>query len=105
MGNFKLWSGIMNSLMQKDGRAPMSRKQLKRLRPKRTKPFAHHGYRGLPKNEMGTVGAIPAPTIDQVRNLERKYGQKLHVRLGVIHFASDGVLFDKEEAKLRQASG
>lgn len=105
MGKFDMWARIMNAMSKANPQVSMpnlTRKQLKRLRPTRYKPAFSMGYRGTPK-QFEAPGQTPAPTIDQVRRLERKYGQKLHVRLGVMHFASDGVLFDKEEAKLRSA--
>lgn len=79
----------------------ISRKMLKRLRPPRYKPCFSIGHRGWPKSEMAP-GQAPAPTIDQVRRKEQKYGQKLHVKNGLMFFASDGVMFTNEEAKRRQ---
>jgi hypothetical protein len=79
----------------------ISRKMLKKLRPPRYKPYFTMGYRGWAKSEMAPA-QVPAPTIDQVRRKERKYGQKLHVNRGLLFFASDGIMFTNEEAKRRQ---
>lgn len=86
------------------GRMPapnISRKQLKRLRPSRFKSAFSIGFRGWPKTYM-RKGAMPAPTIDQVRDRERKYGQRIHVKRGLMFFASDGIMWTASEAAYRQ---
>lgn len=83
--------------------APPTRKQLKRLRPPRYKSFFTMGYRGWPKT-YAKRGARPAPTIDQVRRRERKYGQRIHVKNGLMFFATDSLMWTAEEAKRRQAN-
>lgn len=80
--------------------APPSRRRLKRLRPPRYKRAFSMGYRGFPKTEQ-RLGSIPAPTIDQVRHRERKYGQRIHVKNGLMFFKSDGVMWTKDEAERR----
>ena len=81
--------------------APPTRKQLKKLRPPRWKPAFSMGFRGATKT-YSRPGGIPAPTIDQVRNRERQYGQRIHVKNGLMFFASDGFMWTKEEAAKRQ---
>lgn len=83
--------------------APPTRKQLKQMRPKRFRPAFSMGFRGWPKTE-NRPGVIAAPTIDQVRYRERKYGQRIHVKNGLMFFASDGVMWTKDEAELRTAA-
>ena len=82
----------------------ISRKRLKRMRPTRYKPAFSMGFRGNSKSTHLRPGSVPAPTIDQVRKRERKYGQKLHVARGLMFFASDGFRFTPEEARRRQAT-
>jgi len=108
MSKFNLFAKL-SQLMAKHGPdgmlnmpvAPPSRKQLKRMRPPRFKPASSVGFRGLPKT-YSRPGVIPAPTIDQVRRRERKYGQRIHVKNGLMFFASDGFMWTKEEAAKRQ---
>jgi hypothetical protein len=66
-----------------------SRKLLKRLRPKRYKRAFSMGYRGFPK-QTTRLGSIPAPTQDQVRATERKYGRRIHVKNGLMYFKTEG---------------
>jgi hypothetical protein len=95
------WATAHKATLLHDPHAFMpSRKQLKRMRPKRFKPAFSMGYRGFPKT-MTRPGSIDAPTIDQVRNLERKHGQRLHVKHGVLFFKTDGIMFTREEAERR----
>lgn len=77
-----------------------SRRKLKKLRPPRYKPAFSCGYRGWPKTET-PLGSVPAPTLDQVRNRERKYGQRIHVKRGIMFFKTDGVMWTKHEAMKR----
>lgn len=58
------------------------------------------GYRGTPRLDR-PPGSVPAPTIDQVRRREIKYGQKIHVKNGLMFFASDGMMWTREEAQAR----
>lgn len=107
MGRFELFQKL-NALMAKMGpsamtssiAAPPTRKQLRRLRPPRFKPASSVGFRGMPKT-YSRPGSVPAPTIDQVRHRERKYGQRIHVKNGLMFFASDGAMWTKEEAHKR----
>lgn len=69
--------------------------------PRYKKAFSM-GFRGFPKG-LTPVGGIPAPTIDQVRQLERKYKTRLHAKMGLIYFKTDGRLFDAQEAEARMA--
>jgi len=61
------------------------------------KPAFTCGFRGFPRTEI-PLGITPAPTIDQVRRLERKYKTKLIVKLGLIYFKKDGEMFTKTVA-------
>lgn len=85
------------ALPDSSGRVP------KRIRKKhdepRYKPCFSMGYRGYPKS-LTPRGLVPAPTIDQVRFLEREYGHRLMVRYGTIRFR-DGSLFSPEAAAKR----
>jgi hypothetical protein len=81
----------------------ISKKQLKRLRPSRYKSAFSMGFRGTPKTYVRR-GAMPAPTIDQVRDRERKYGQRIHVKQGLMFFAKDGIMWTADEARRRQAA-
>lgn len=109
MSRFKLFAalaGMMagmgpNSIAGRVAAPPISRKRLKRMRPKRYKPAFSMGYRGFPKSTE-RPGRIPAPTIDQVRHRERKYGQRIHVKQGgIMYFKSDGLMWTADEAKRR----
>lgn len=80
--------------------APPTRKELKAARPPRYKAAASHGYRGLPKS-YNRPGAIAAPTLDQVRAREIKYGQRIIVQNGLMFFKADGVMWTKAEAERR----
>lgn len=107
MSHFNLFAKLAQ-FMRNSNSKPMfkpqlTRKDLRALRPPRYKPAFSCGYRGWPKTST-PPGSIPAPTIDQVRHLERKYGQKIHVKLGVMYFATDGRMFTRDEAELRQAA-
>ena len=84
--------------------APPSKKLLKRLRPPRYKRAFSMGFRGLPK-EATRLGSTAAPTIDQVRARERKYGQRIHVKQGLMFFKTDGAIFTTADAEFRQANG
>ena len=76
-------------------------KSLKAKRPKRYKPAFTMGFRGFPKTYK-PCGSVPAPTMDQVRRIERAYMTKLHVKLGLLYFKEDGRVFTKEEAAKRR---
>lgn len=69
-----------------------SRKRVKMLRPKRFKPAFSSGFRGWRKTEE-RPGRYPAPTIDQVRTLERKHNIRLHVKNGLIFEKYSGKMF------------
>ena len=79
----------------------LTRKQLRKLRPPRYKPAFSCGYRGWPKTTT-PCGSIPAPTMDQVRDRERYFGLKIHVKNGLMFFASDGRMWTRDEATKRQ---
>lgn len=71
------------------------------------KPAFTCGFRGAPRT-MKPLGSIPAPTIDQVRNLERAYMCRLHVRNGLMYFKGTNIAFshklghDHREARMRE---
>jgi len=67
------------------------------------KPAFSCGFRGFPRT-MTRPGSVTAPTLDQVRHIERNCGQKLHVKSGLLYFKSDGFRFSWDEARKRQAS-
>lgn len=56
------------------------------------------GYRGFPRT-MTPRGRIKAPTIDQVRRLERAYMCKLHVKDGGLLYFRDGTPFTHERGR------
>lgn len=105
MSRFDLFAKLA-SLLKRDNRAytphlaQLTRKQLKKLRPPRYKPAFSMGHRGFPKT-LRRPGHKAAPTIDEVRHRERKYGQKIHIKEGLMFFASDGIMWTKEEAQRR----
>lgn len=55
---------------------------------------------GFPRSTIA-CGSIPAPTMDQVRRIERKYGQRLKVMRGLLFFKCDDVMFTQHEAQKR----
>jgi hypothetical protein len=57
------------------------------------KPSFSMGFRGFERKTVPN-GTYPAPTIDQVRNIERKYNIKLHVKRGLMYFANTNTVFD-----------
>ena len=73
-------------------------------RPPRYKRAFSMGFRGFPK-EVTYLGSTAAPTIDQVRARERKYGQRIHVKQGLMFFKTDGAIFTTADAEFRQANG
>ena len=75
----------------------MLRKENKPARCTTHKPAFSMGFRGDPRT-MRRTGAIPAPTIDQVRKLEKKYLCKLVVKQGLIYFR-DGTAFTNERGR------
>jgi hypothetical protein len=77
------------------------RNKARRIRSRNMGPMFKSATSGFPRTSV-PCGSIPAPTIDQVRARERKYGQKIWVKLGLMYFASDMVLYTKEEALRRQ---
>lgn len=56
---------------------------------------------GFPRSSQ-PCGSVPAPTIDQVRRLERAYMLRLDVRRGLMYFKSDKTIFSHELAKARR---
>lgn len=76
---------------QKTGRARMGRYEFK----------YKSATSGFPRSTK-PCGSIPAPTLDQVRRLERAYMTRLHVKLGLLYFKSDGTIFTKESAMARR---
>lgn len=62
------------------------------------KPAFTCGFRGLPRT-LKPLGSIPAPTIDQVRKLERAYMCKLTVKRGVIYFRGTDIAFTHDRGK------
>ena len=76
--------------------------KMKTMRPKRYKPAFTMGFRGFPKTYK-PCGSVPAPTMDQVRKLERASMPKLHVKAGgLLYFKEDGRVFTREEAAKRR---
>jgi hypothetical protein len=69
---------------------------------KKYKPAFSMGFRGFPRTET-PLGRTPAPTIDQVRELEKKYKVKLIVKEGLVYFKYGEELFTHERAKERNA--
>ena len=67
------------------------------------KPAASYGFRGAPRT-LTPLGSTPAPTIDQVRNLERAYLCKIHVRQGIMYFRNEDIPFTHEEAEARRTA-
>lgn len=66
------------------------------------KPAFTCGFRGFPRMSY-PPGMTPAPTLDQVRRLERKYSTKLVVHRGLIFFKQGGDMFTKDIAAKRKA--
>ena len=95
---------ILSSIMRM-GRhplaAPPTKKQLKADRPPRYKPLFTCGFRGFPKTYT-PIGQARAPTIDEVRTLERSYMCRLDVKQGLIYFREDGKAFSHDEARSRR---
>jgi hypothetical protein len=58
-------------------------------KPRRYKRAFTCGYRGWPRSHT-PPGLWPAPTIDQVRFLERSMGVRLHVKAGDIYIRDTG---------------
>lgn len=65
------------------------------------KPAFTCGFRGFARR-MKPPGSVPAPTIDQVRRLERTYACKIIVKAGWMYFKEGGQIFTEEEAAIRQ---
>ena len=79
----------------------MMRKLRAAQRPPRSatyKPASSCGWRGAPR-KMTPTGSIPAPTIDQVRKLERAYMCKLTVKRGVMYFRGTDIAFTHDRGK------
>jgi hypothetical protein len=79
---------------------------------KRTAPNplrrAHKPLYGGWAHQLSPIGQTPAPTIDQVKRLERKFGQKLMVTWQGVHRVSRIVKlnrFGKPMGKARQVPG
>jgi hypothetical protein len=101
MGKFNLFAKLVQFMNPQAADMPIfTKKQLKKMRPPRYKPASSVGFRGFPKTSK-YPGNKAAPTLDQVRNCERKYGQRIHVKNGLMFFASDGFMWSKEEARKR----
>jgi hypothetical protein len=77
--------------------AQMAHKAMKPDRQNTFKPRSSYGFRGSPRVLKDRFA--PAPTIDQVRNLERRYKCKLHVKQGFIYF-TNGELFSHQKARV-----
>lgn len=58
---------------------------------------------GFPRSSK-PCGSVPAPTIDQVRQLEQAYMLKLDVHHGIIYFKEDQTVFSKDEAAKRRGN-
>lgn len=81
------------------GRIRALRDARKAPRSSTFKPKSSCGHRGAPRYVKDRFA--PAPTIDEVRRLERAYFCKLHVKMGLIYFR-DGVPFSHDEARNRR---
>ena len=55
---------------------------------------------GFPRSSQ-RCGSVPAPTMDQVRKIERTYGQRLDVKAGLMYFKGEDLLFTQHEAQKR----
>ena len=93
LNKYNLYNRMANWLIG----SGVTRRDLRELRPTRYRPAFSMGYRGFAKTEK-PCGTVPAPTIDQVRARERKYGQRIGVRNGIMFFLSDWTMWTKEEA-------
>lgn len=69
---------------------------LGRQKNKRVRKLASNLYKsatsGFPRTSQ-PCGSIPAPTMDQVRRIERRIGRRLIVRLGLLHYKDTGDLY------------
>lgn len=66
----------------------------KRKHNGRNKPLFTMGYRGFPRrmNRM----PFTAPTIDQVRKIERQHKIRIWVKEGLMYYKGTGKLFDRK---------
>lgn len=70
-------------------------KALKRaLNPPKFKPYSSYGFRGTPRRVV--TGFVPAPSLDKVRSMERKYGCRFHVKEGGKIYFRNGPEFSEE---------
>lgn len=67
------------------------------------KPAFTCGFRGFPRT-LKPLGSISAPTIDQVRNIERAYLCKIHVRNGLMYFKDTEIAFTHDRGHDHRAA-
>ena len=76
-----------------------------RQKSKRTRAHKGNLYKsatcGFPRSSQ-PCGSIPAPTLDQVRHIERRIGRRLIVRLGLLHYKDTGDLYIAEPTAIPQ---
>jgi hypothetical protein len=59
------------------------------------KPASTYGFRGSPRSSS-RPGAATAPTIEEVRKIERAYMCRIHVKQGLLYFAHTDTPFTHE---------
>ena len=64
------------------------------------RPMYKSATSGFPRSSK-PCGSVPAPTLDQVRNIERAYMIKIDVRGGLMYFKHEATLFSHEQGKVR----
>jgi len=92
------FGGGVQDIMNRVDKWEPSKQQMKKFKPRMYKSFTS-GFR----RTMEAPGRIPAPTLDQVRHIERQYKVRLHVKQGLMYFKSDGQLFTHAEGANRLA--
>jgi len=100
---FAYLAAMLNGLVASDAHSHRRSIRTKQEKINTFKPASSVGFRGKPRS-YSAPGSMAAPTIDQVRDRERKYGQKIHVKRGLMFFASDGIMWTADEAAKRQAA-
>ena len=86
-----------NTLAMQDMARKMRQVTKQAQRAAMHKPIFSMGFRGYPR--VLNVGHIPAPTLDQVRSLERAYLCKLTVKHGLIYFRGTDIAFTHDRGK------
>ena len=78
------------------------RKLAKPLRRNTYKPAFTMGFRGMPRRTPDPWSQPVAPTLDEVRAIERAYMVKLHVKKGFMYFKDTGEAFTHAEGEKRR---